>query len=1024
MAAVIRRTVTAVNKRIGVNNFDTGADEIGRAIAEAGDTIRRTAFKIDAEKAEKIGMDRAMAIESENIRKLDESGNPVALEAPEGYGRIARQAYQRVIERRFVETIDKDIRVKAQELAIKHDRNPLEFSKAMDAYIGGLTNKQDTKFNQQIIEMGAIAKEQTHLRLVEAARNRARANAAQHVIAQNLESTNLAIQKARQNDIAGALDIESERFSATGDAEGAGLKIGSASQFRDNFRGQVAGANLASNFPTLSRSDRNQIVSAISSGGVNVTLSKEAKQVYDRVSNLITPSNQDTVLAEIRSSNSALISQEDFELRQQRIINQKAVSDLLTTLPSTDFALGKSYIEESQKAINTPQEFDKFFGGAWYQFQARQDQFMNMAKPDANGEQALSTEAALRFSEDAKMQFMEPWLLNAAAQGNQDQLKSYILNGTHDGSLNSYQIQTIDSLKKYDLLSATDVETPAIKTLLNTDIGKLQDRQSEMREKVELTNSAVELAASLERGFVVDEFGTSLEERFSDNLSKSSLDVGEQQLLMNSIKAASLRGQISGWASGLSSGELEDVSRYIESGGQTELPMGRARTVGEKILAVGNQDLIENGKTHIEALRTGAARLEAENAAEVKYQDNLQSILEGRRDPNEADARKVVDEFLKRTGVDIYNQETWTPESIAVMSRVPPQSLVDALNIMTSTGQSRNADSVLSLYRTLRNFTGYGSPKDSLGDSLGGFSASETKKALLDEMIDGIDAGIYANTQEAMNVMMARREKASSQNLQDTFGKTKEDRAKAFESILNTAVGAKNRDAFIDSEFTSLAEQLALLGYKQTEITTKLTSIFNRDYGNAVAVVDFNRPLEGRNVTRLSLETLTANGEDVNDIYNVINGELSSLGAMLYDTSRSFPLNQFEKNDPRSLTVSSMKWYEDPRFEGKSMVVLSPAPDATKRNPKFLTYQVVRRDDAFLLEPFIVGEGANAIWPSFQINEEMAYSRGIRAVNEAQLQQAQILEQNEQKIMRDENERIRQQQGNPRSSGLSIPPRR
>ena len=32
--AVIRRTVSVTNKRIGVNNFDTGADQVGLAIAD------------------------------------------------------------------------------------------------------------------------------------------------------------------------------------------------------------------------------------------------------------------------------------------------------------------------------------------------------------------------------------------------------------------------------------------------------------------------------------------------------------------------------------------------------------------------------------------------------------------------------------------------------------------------------------------------------------------------------------------------------------------------------------------------------------------------------------------------------------------------------------------------------------------------------------------------------------------------------------------------------------------------------
>ena len=80
--AVIRRTVSAVNKRIGVNNFDTGADQIGAALADAGNMIREKAFRIDAQRAEKAGADAALSVDAKkfspltipkNIKKLMET---------------------------------------------------------------------------------------------------------------------------------------------------------------------------------------------------------------------------------------------------------------------------------------------------------------------------------------------------------------------------------------------------------------------------------------------------------------------------------------------------------------------------------------------------------------------------------------------------------------------------------------------------------------------------------------------------------------------------------------------------------------------------------------------------------------------------------------------------------------------------------------------------------------------------------------------------------------------------------------
>ena len=100
--AVIRRTVSVTNKRIGVNNFDTGADQIGFAIADAGEAIRDRAFRIDAQKAEEAGADAALSVDAEKFLQFDAEGKPTALETPEGFGRIARESFKKVGERSFI----------------------------------------------------------------------------------------------------------------------------------------------------------------------------------------------------------------------------------------------------------------------------------------------------------------------------------------------------------------------------------------------------------------------------------------------------------------------------------------------------------------------------------------------------------------------------------------------------------------------------------------------------------------------------------------------------------------------------------------------------------------------------------------------------------------------------------------------------------------------------------------------------------------------------------------------------------
>ena len=165
--AVIRRTVSVTNKRIGVNNFDTGADQVGLAIADAGEMIRDRAFRIDAQKAEEAGSDAALSVESQKFLEFDAEGKPVALETPEGFGRIARDSFKKVAERRFIETVDKDLRTKFGELSVKYDRDPLGFDRAAEAYLAGLlTVDSNNKFQQQILDIGADIKERAKVNIM------------------------------------------------------------------------------------------------------------------------------------------------------------------------------------------------------------------------------------------------------------------------------------------------------------------------------------------------------------------------------------------------------------------------------------------------------------------------------------------------------------------------------------------------------------------------------------------------------------------------------------------------------------------------------------------------------------------------------------------------------------------------------------------------------------------------------------------------------------------------------------------
>jgi hypothetical protein len=288
MAQVIRRAATARNKRIGVVDFDTDADAVGRALAEAGEELRSKAYAIDAEAAEKAGADAAAAVEASKFRSFDDKGNPIALKAPEGYGRIARQSYQKVVERRFIDTMDSDIRLEAQKLRVKHDRNPLAFQNEMDGYLEALSASSDGRFKEYINTVGNAVKEATYIGLVQDQRNRSRANSAEFILKENKDSINNISFMASIN-VSGtedALSLAFERATATQEGVDSDiLKQGASESYFDEAIGEAASSfiiaeSVRQNLTQLERAELTNLIRTFGRSLEN-TKSEKVKKLYN-----------------------------------------------------------------------------------------------------------------------------------------------------------------------------------------------------------------------------------------------------------------------------------------------------------------------------------------------------------------------------------------------------------------------------------------------------------------------------------------------------------------------------------------------------------------------------------------------------------------------------------------------------------------------------------------------------------------------------------------------------------------------
>jgi hypothetical protein len=153
--AVIRQRAQVFNQPIGVVRASSGGAQVGQAISRFADNITQMTYEVAAEEAQTRGIDAAKAVEEAGLRTFNpETGKPEAFEAPKGFGRIAAQSYQSVVDRRFEASMEDELRMKAQEIAQKYPYDANGYEKVMSDYLGAMSENAQGKYKTFIAENG------------------------------------------------------------------------------------------------------------------------------------------------------------------------------------------------------------------------------------------------------------------------------------------------------------------------------------------------------------------------------------------------------------------------------------------------------------------------------------------------------------------------------------------------------------------------------------------------------------------------------------------------------------------------------------------------------------------------------------------------------------------------------------------------------------------------------------------------------------------------------------------------------
>lgn len=352
MAGITKQTRSYMNQPIGVTTFDTGENDLWKSVANTASQLNQVALKEGAKQAEQSGIDAAMAIDQAQIIGFDaEIGKPKALD-PKLFsgGIIARDAYKRVVERRFADSIESELKSKARELQLKYKFEPELFREEMSKYVADMHENAQGKW-KETIKVGGVA----ITRAVELNIHEQKINLENEKLATNL---NTRMNNFLEKDFFNNHDVYSfeeaniknenhfnELIIEITDAEKAGIiKSGTAEVYKRNYK-IAAGTHylqnmLVRNFIPLDENNnkRNNLITAIKNRNkVSLPLNSPERDLYDRI-NLFTNGNK-VLMNQIATNSVDMLNQvnqnsientENLAIKTEQISNEILNQSIIT----------------------------------------------------------------------------------------------------------------------------------------------------------------------------------------------------------------------------------------------------------------------------------------------------------------------------------------------------------------------------------------------------------------------------------------------------------------------------------------------------------------------------------------------------------------------------------------------------------------------------------------------------------------------------------------------------------------------
>jgi hypothetical protein len=771
--AVIREKRQFRVGAIGVARSSRAGVIVGEAIAESAGALSAEFFRRAAEDAQEKGIKSVAELSDQQVLTLGEDGQPQAMKAPLGFGRIATKAREQALLTRFEEELEIELGDKAKEFANKYRKSPEAFKKAMSDYTASMANAEEsTVFTQLIQNTGAQLTSNVYHSLQLAAMQRHEAEMAKANDFANSDGLNSyeLLYANGQGDAAekviAALDARNQNDLKAGYVQNSDFLLFNLKRRAARARGIIT-HELSRLGPDLSSNELDQIYHGINTGdpdflpddnrfnilretlrssGEDLVLQNEVKQFAlplvknaqdrNRFTDLVDAQKRLTAASDISTSEYANIG---------RSVNMTALQSAIDAAYD-EYTVAKKQARTAIQEGETSESVKTYTAGSLLKISSIADGLISRTVADAeNLEQLDALRTYLTTGSKSDLERLDA--LNSA-MADRAKMITYI-----DGD-----VEEIDFAEKAIQLANSFNDEAGRKNFANQ-----YENFSELEDAIRLDKS--NLTAN---GEPTDKYNN-----YEKSIKESDLSLEQRRVLEGQLQVAAGRSYLTELFSDVnSSSKLMALETYLITGEEPEsLPK---LTDEEKSLAAKAKENLDPSQLSGAVSRkvgTISQRLAAEADALEKKQKLGMAVL-GEL-VNNQDNRELVSESLEATAVklgykslvDLFINPNTEGKDIVALKQfeaniqsfhsVPPQALVGVLEQAANGGMS---DPNFSMSRVLRFYRAFTDPLNPVKGNT--FKSKGLEGALDNDTKAMLDALVIAEMKINPNLDDAAREAA------------------------------------------------------------------------------------------------------------------------------------------------------------------------------------------------------------------------------------------------------------------------